>query len=393
MHCSESTNCSHIMNAGMKAATLRAGNTCRVCVGLAIVIFQMHCGAANARSQGNEQELDRLWAIWKSRQDEIQTAHVQFKYLIHSCRPNQPTVEQVDSLLTDIPAAIQQDGFEGIQRVVHAFLQLAKIPKPEQWYDVDLYVDGQRLRNRMRYIGTDELSRDVAFDGERSVHYWANNEQADVVVGQPKFAVITLASLRHVPHEMQTPYLRLTELHPPLATIVATSETTTSQRESIVSIDTGAVIESRTSLDRKPRKSIIYLEHREYPGGILFPSVIVSCEFTSDHVRVLEAFYVEDATFNTGLAPDAFTIPAPAGVTVLDHSDPTSERPRGKTINAPSADLLTDAPIIFEKMATSRRVVLPTFNWPLVMVANIGLVMLVVGIWLFRRSVGDRRRS
>lgn len=350
-------------------------------VSLAAVAAEKARAASDAKPAITDEQkakvVARLEQIWKSWQNQIQTARLEVLYRVYICLDDKsrPTREQAVDFLDKLHAALERGGFPAVRQLASAF-PVTPYETDGGWQRLTILVDGVRVRNTLWSLDGKRLVRDIVFDGDREYQLFADTSQVNVFQGKSHVVKHSLSSFRLArppEHAAKLAYLRV---EGDRARVGARAGST-----SLIDLNTGLSLESegrwRISRRYQPTK---------YVGGIVFPRLSVDITLSPKGLQSVQLLYLDEAAFNVGLADDAFHASAPAGATIVDYRDSLDKPTTVKTKVAEP-----NMAAVLERLDADRPGRPPDRPWRLWVIAVNVVVLLLAAMLVYRAR--RRRRS
>lgn len=354
-------------------------------------VYSMHPPVnAEQPSRSIDQRIQRLYPIWEAQRSEIQTARLKLKYLEYDRGAlSHMSASDWDASLQDIENAFNVDGHSGIEREIAKLYSTHGRQASPLWYDVELLVDGRKVRDRRWKSGT--LVRDIGFDGEREVHFAVDSSQANVFHGESNMVKLGLHDLRRVPQAFVIEgQVDVSETENTLIVLRSHHDTRAGpgQHKAVFNLPSGTVREWRSTIGGEVRGVESYFGISEFPGGISFPALAVNASFVAEHLAELYVSCVEDAQFNVAISDGEFKVPAPAGTAIVDLRDLNAVR--GTTLTVPSNDVAMDGLQRLDTPVDDQGKPTWSVSVPSVIVINLAFLLFVIGVLLIRKARGDK---
>ncbi len=274
-------------------------------------------------SARNDDQLDALSALWERQQSEITTAYLKYRRFFRG-DVKQLSIEEVEEFIQN--ANIGSD-LENMAVLIDNVMSAPLQTRPP-WSIKESFFQGARIREQ--YADGANLTR--VFDGEAELNHDVKNNNIQVYQpGGSRLHISSLHEFRFVPQPDRSLYETDGDVGPSIelrwgpSGIIADRETGII-RQAILRTERGETYKRMT------QDCLV-----TYPGGIVFPSLVIKETYNRGRLDVLELTWIEEARFNEDHPDGTFRLGAPAGSNVLDERQP--DRIGSFKVSTPLADV------------------------------------------------------
>lgn len=351
----------------------------------ALTVAHVHA----ADDQAGVQSLELLNSLWDAQRDEIVTARVAFRLYRGGSLSLNLSADQIFQKVERIWTDAKDEPTGPLDSALDA-LRADFVPvepgKTHYWGNlIEIVVEGKKVHERwLPSVATGSEAKLDVFNGAQRVWYDPINVQFSLFEGAGTTELFSPTSLRFVPPvplRAEGKTIEAAEkggsirLSVGPITLVADETSGFLHRYQIANSDT-------ITYDRCQFGPIIY------PGGIVFPSLVVESNFNRGHPYLISIYRVDRAEFNIDIPDDSFIVGAPRYKRVVDFRQGT-DRPTEYMTSSPVEDVIAfadtapPAEVVIRQLSTTNR----EFGGIARLLACViaGILFLMLGIWLWRR--------